>query len=242
VTTTIDNRCEDHRVRAWMPLPEPADRSHAECAFAVVERGLEAEGGLTERGLATYPCRRFVQAGDLTVVHDGLLEYQLVDVGDVDGAPAARALALTLLRCTGQISQGPMTYRPSPAGPMTRTPGAQMPGEHELRYAIALGADRDPYELADAAFTPLLVGEADGGGSRPNAGSDLEVSGAEVSAVVRSADALVVRVFNPSDESTVVHIEGRHGWLTDLRGRALEPFEGSFPLGPWRIATAQLHD
>jgi hypothetical protein len=242
VTTTIDNPCEDHRVRAWMPLPEPADRSRAECAFAVVERGLEAEGGLTERGLATYPCRRFVQAGDLTVVHDGLLEYQLVDVDERDAAPAARALALTLLRCTGLISQGPMTYRPSPAGPMTRTPGAQMPGRHVLRYAIALGADRDPYELADDAFTPLLVATGEGGGDRPDRGTELTVTGAEVSAVVRSGGHLVVRVFNPSDQPTEVRIDGRQGWVVDLRGQVVAPFEGSFPLAPFRIATVQLRD
>jgi hypothetical protein len=38
----------------------------------------------------------------------------------------------------------------------------------------------------------------------------------------------------------VVSIDGRSGWLVDLRGRALEPFAGSFELGPWRIATAVL--
>jgi hypothetical protein len=33
---------------------------------------------------------------------------------------------------------------------------------------------------------------------------------------------------------------GRSGWLTDLRGRPLEAFEGSFTLAPHRIATAVL--
>ena len=35
-------------------------RSEAECAFAVVTRGLTAEGGPTELGLPTFPSRRFV--------------------------------------------------------------------------------------------------------------------------------------------------------------------------------------
>jgi alpha-mannosidase len=247
VTTEIDNRCEDHRVRAWFPLPTPARFSRAECAFAVVERGLDAEGGLTERGLPTFPCRRFVQAGGLTVVHDGLLEYELVDIrGDDEGRDedaddrAAHSLALTMLRCTGVISKGPMAYRPAPAGPMTKTPGAQMPGRHVLRYAVALGDRHDPYAMADEAFTPLAVGEARGGGSRPDRGTELTVTGAEVSAVVRESGQLVVRVFNPSDEATEVHLDGRRGWLVDLRHQAIAPFEGSFPLGPWKIATAQL--
>jgi hypothetical protein len=49
-----------------------------------------------------------------------------------------------------------------------------------------------------------------------------------------------VRVFNPTDAATTVHLGGRTGWLVDLRGRPLEPFTGAFPLGPWQIATARL--
>ena len=82
VTTELDNPSRDHRLRVWFPLPEPAVESSAECAFAVVTRGLVAEGGPTEAPLATYPSRRFVQAGGLTVVHEGLLEYELVDLAD----------------------------------------------------------------------------------------------------------------------------------------------------------------
>jgi hypothetical protein len=51
-----------------------------------------------------------------------------------------------------------------------------------------------------------------------------------------------VRVFNPTDEPATVTIEGRRGWLVDLRGNAQEPFEGSFPLRPWGIATVALSD
>src|SRR5690606_10649956 len=60
-----DNRSADHRVRLWFPLPTPADRSEAECAFATVQRGLVAEGGPNEAALPTYPSRRFVAAGGL---------------------------------------------------------------------------------------------------------------------------------------------------------------------------------
>jgi len=43
------------------------------CAYSVVERGLVAEGGPSEVALPTFPSRRFVTAGGLTVVHEGLL-------------------------------------------------------------------------------------------------------------------------------------------------------------------------
>jgi hypothetical protein len=53
---------------------------------------------------------------------------------------------------------------------------------------------------------------------------------------------LEVRVFNPSDDTTTVTIDGRRGWLVDLRGRPVEPFDGQFDLEPWRIATAVLDE
>jgi len=68
------------------------------------------------------------------------------------------------------------------------------------------------------------------------------VGGAEVSAIVRRAGALEVRVFNPSASPTTVDLDGRSGWLIDLRGRPLEPFEGGFALRPWAIATARITD
>jgi len=50
VRTRFDNPSRDHRVRVRLPLPEPAAVSRAECAFAVVERGLTAEGRTTSSG------------------------------------------------------------------------------------------------------------------------------------------------------------------------------------------------
>ena len=88
-------------------------------------------------------------------------------------------------------------------------------------------------------LVPLLVTRA-GSGSGPADGQALSVSGAEVSAVVREGGALHVRVFNPTDAPAQVVIDGRHGWLVDLRGRPVAPFEGTFELEPWAIATAAL--
>jgi mannosylglycerate hydrolase len=231
VQTELDNVCRDHRLRSWFPLPSRAEVSRAECAFAVVERGLTAEGGPHEYGLPTFPSRRFVSAGGVTVFHEGLLEYELVDDG--------RALALTLLRCTGKLSGTDIAYRPWPAGPPVAAEGAQMQGRQVLRYAVHVGAG-DPFALVDDAFLPLEVVVAPGGGDRPPAGSALQVRGAEVSAVQIQGGALEVRVFNPTDDETTVSVEGRQGWLVDLRGRPVEPFDGTFALGPWGIATARV--
>jgi alpha-mannosidase len=238
VEVTLANAARDHRLRAHFPLPSPAATSRAECAYGTVERGLEAEGGPTEAPLATYPAQRFVQAGGLTVVLDGVTEYELVDL-DRD-AGTARELALTLLRSSGMLSQGPMATRPLPAGPLIPLEGAQLQGPVTRSYAVAVG-DVDPYALADDVLVPLRVVEADGSGAELAAtGTALTVTGAEVAAVVREGEALVVRVFNPADEATTVGIEGRQGWLVDLRGRPQEPFDGSFSLRARGIATAVL--
>jgi hypothetical protein len=54
--------------------------------------------------------------------------------------------------------------------------------------------------------------------------------------------ALEVRVWNPSADERDVRIEGRRGWLVDLRGRPLSTFDGLFRLRGWGIATVRLLD
>ena len=176
VTTSFVNPSGDHRLRVHLPLPEPAGQSHAESPFTIVTRGLTAEGRVDEFGLPTAPANRFVAAGRLTVAHEGVCEYELVDI---DG-DAARTLALTVLRSTGMLSRLGMTYRPFPAGPLTPVEGLQMRGKLvTLRYALALDCD-DPYRLADDVLLPLETVQSLGGGTRPASGSELTVHGAEV--------------------------------------------------------------
>jgi alpha-mannosidase len=248
VRTAFVNPSRDHRLRVHLPLPEPATISHSECAFDVVDRGLTAEGRVDEFGLPTFPSRRFVSAGGLTVVHEGLLEYELVDIKDSGpaghpptGHDAAHTLALTLLRATGMLSRLGMSLRPLPAGPMTPIDGPQLLGPIEVHYALHVG-EVDPYRLADEADLPLRTIGSFGGGERGPSGSALSIDGAEVSAVRREAGALEVRVFNPTDSPTVVTIEDCSGWLVDLRGRPISPFEGRFDLRAHGIATVRITD
>jgi len=239
-----DNHVRDHRVRAVFPLPSPASTSEAECAFAVVTRGLRAEGGPTERALATYPSRRFVRAGGLTVVHDGLLEYELTDERGAElaaGAAAAPALALTLLRSVGLLSRVDLPYRPLPAGPPLPVPGAQLQGPAEAAYAISVDPSVEPFAMADEVLAPLLTVRAPGGGPvTTGTGRALAVDGAEVSAVVRDGEAVALRVFNPWPDPSRVRLPGRSGWVVDLRGRPLHPFSEEVVLRAGQIATLRL--
>jgi mannosylglycerate hydrolase len=241
VATSFVNPSRDHRLRVHLPLPEPATTSQAECAFATVERGLTAEGRSDEYGLPTAPSRRFVSAGGLTVVHDNVCEYELIDIVPTRTGIAAHTIALTILRSTGMLSRLGMTYRRFPAGPLIPVDGLQMTGKRvEMHYALALDV-LDPYALADDVLSPLEVVNAVGGGTRGATGSAISVTGAELSALRRDAGVLELRVFNPHPNPTIVTIEGHSGWLVDLRGYPESPFEGSFELRPFGIATARLH-
>ena len=248
VRVDFDNHARDHRLRAHFPLPAPVDGSNAECAFAVVRRGLTAEGGPHEFGLPTFVSRRFVDASDgdtgLALVHDGLLEYEVVDDG--------RELALTLLRATGYLSRSEMALRPNPAGPLDPLRGPQLQEPLSLEYAVVLhrGDWRAAalYDVADEVLVPL--GRVRGGGwpgaSRASTGSQLTVDGARVSAVTRAAagGALTVRVFNASPEPSVARLayggDPARGHVVDLLGESVAPFDGQLALGAWEIVTLRL--
>jgi len=246
VAHEIDNRARDHRLRAHFPLPAPVDGSDAECAFSVVHRGLTAEGGLHEFGLPTFPSRRFVDASDrtagLALLHDGLLEYEVVDDG--------RALALTLLRAVGYLSRTEPHLRPNPAGPADALEGPQLAGLQRAEYAVLVHGgdwrDADAYGAADAFLVPFERARvvAHTNASRPSSGTALQVEGAEVSAVHRVPGGLVVRVFRTAADAGLVAVEHEgvpaRGHVVDLRGRPLAPFEGSVELRPFQIATLHL--
>jgi alpha-mannosidase len=246
VEVEIDNRSRDHRLRAHFPLPARVDGSDAECAFAVVHRGLEAEGGPSEHGLPTFPARRFVDCSTsngpgLAIVADGLLEYEVVE----DGAE----VALTLLRAIGWLSRLEPALRPNAAGPPVAVTGAQLQGRVVRRYGLFLHEggwlEAGLHQRADDFLLPLeavTVRSAPLRPSRALSGSALGISGAEVSAVLRQGSRLLVRLYNPSPQPVTARLvtpSGRSlaGTVIDLTGRELQPFDGEVELGPAQIVT-----
>jgi alpha-mannosidase len=248
VETSFVNTVRDHRLRAHMPLATPTDTSFAECAFAIVPRGLYAEGGL-EPAMSTFPSRRFVSAGGVTVAHEGLLEYELVDIHD----GKAREIAITLLRATGMLSRVEMSTRPQPAGPPHRLEGAQMQVPITTRYAVQVdGAPGalDPYALVDALSLPCEVA----GGHSANATTagaikllNLELDSVELSSMRRTEGGLEVRVFDPTGDGGTVRVPSGQFWEVDLRGRGvtgdgggITRHEGERQIAPYEIVTLRL--
>ena len=236
VATTFVNPARDHRLRVHLPTVAPAVGSVAECAFGTVRRALTAEGRPDEFGLPTFPSRRFVTAGRVTVAHLGLNEYEVTGIEE----GAGHEVAITLLRSTGMLSRLGMALRPMPAGPLTPVEGLQLVGRRiEAQYAIELDAP-DPWQLCDDVLSPLEVTTAAGGGWRDDEGAELRLAGAELSSVQIVDGLTEVRVFNTADQPTVVSVEARRGWEIDLRGRMVREFEGSLELRARGIATLRL--
>ncbi|MET0275342.1 MAG: glycoside hydrolase family 38 C-terminal domain-containing protein, partial [Acidimicrobiia bacterium] len=257
VRVDLDNTARDHRLRAHFSLPARVSGSDAECAYAVVHRGLTAEGGPHERGLPTFVSRRFVDCSSaaaaaeedlgVAILHDGLLEYEVLD----DGAE----IALTLLRATGYLSRSEPAYRPNPAGPLHSLEGPQLQRPLTLEYAVL--PHRGNWEaarVADAAddfLVPLAtvrVEPSSAHATRGPVGHDLAVDGAHVSALVRddTTGALVVRMVNLSSHATTTSIadgdgQPRHGDVVDLTSAPIQPFAGTIDLRPWEIVTVRLH-
>jgi mannosylglycerate hydrolase len=249
----FDNRCDDHRVRLHLPLPVPARSSYAEGQFAVVERGLTAEGGGGEVPLPTFPASGFVAAGgpagSLAVLLTQPTEYELVDDG--------RELAVTLLRAIGMLSRNRHALRDEPAGPELPTPQAQCRGERSMDLAVLpfSGAWHDAGVLAAAeAYRHELLafaGTAEPSTALPAPAEGLAVDGGGVvlTSVRERAGRVEVRLVAESPADTVATLRAgrpvRAAQRTDLIGRPVAELSVvgdtvRLPLRAWEIATVQL--
>ncbi|MEV0378847.1 alpha-mannosidase [Nonomuraea sp. NPDC050643] len=239
----FDNRCADHRVRLHVPLPTPdASESHAEGQFAVVTRGLTAEGGCGETPLPTFPASSWVAAGGVAALLEHVTEYEVVE-GE---------LALTLLRSVGYLSRNRNGLRPEPAGPQLPTPAAQSRGVRKVSLALMpyQGAWGEVVPQAEAFRHDLLVvpGTAESALPLPSPAAGLSVTGeGVVMTSLRDRDGwceLRVVALTPDPTEAVISgslTEARHA---DLRGRPGESVQVSdgvvrLPLGGWEIATIQ---
>ena len=251
IRTGFENRARDHRVRWHVPLPVPTDCSAAEGQYAVVERGLSVEGGHGEVPLATFPARGFVHAAGVSILLDHVVEYELVDGGE---------LALTLLRSTGLISRNANPYREDPAGPEIPIPAAQLIGPWSVAFALmphaGRWADAGVLDAAERYQHPLVAvaGTADrvvptATGTSPEGTTGLEVGGRGIvmASLRRAGEWLEVRLVAEHPEPGPAVVTGsftaaRNADLLGIPGDELEVADGRLvvELRPWEIRTIQL--
>jgi mannosylglycerate hydrolase len=137
ISTTVDNRARDHRLRALFPTPLRPTHSRADGHFAVIEREVDMPEvtDWEEDPSPTKHQRAFVDVSDggggLALLNRGLPEYEARREHD-----GSVTLCLTLLRCVGWLSRGQLLTRCQRAGLPLPTPGAQCLGSHTFEYAI----------------------------------------------------------------------------------------------------------
>ena len=123
-------------------------------------------------------------------------------------------------------------------GPLTPVEGLQLQGAHHRGPLRAVRRVRRPLRHGRRRLRAprgRLRRRAAGGG--PRRGARSRSRGPRCPPCAAQAGMLEVRVFNPTDRPTTVRVGSRSGWLVDLRGRTLEPVDGSFELRPFGIAT-----
>jgi alpha-mannosidase len=203
---SLDNRVSDHRLRFHIPLAEQTEVSAAEGQFAVVERGLEPEGGHGEVPLPTYPARGFVDAGGIAVLLDHVMEYEVVE---------GRELALTLLRSIGVISRPDNPFREVNAGPEVALPAAQCLGPWSVGFALFphSGSWREAgvLEQMERYQHPFLTGPGTGVRSPMPEGAGLELlgDGVVLTALRRRGEDLEARIVNETPEPRTATLAGQ---------------------------------
>ena len=206
VTTTVDNRAKDHRLRACFPTDVACEVSVADSHFDVVTRPIAVPDstGWAETAWGTHPLQTFVAlAGSqrgFSLLPAGLFEYEVLE-------DTAHTLALTLIRACRirlAVSEEKMTELPDA--------GIQCPGVNTFSYAlrpfapVAAAPGTDVAAVAARWDLPVRVAVAGAGEGRlPAQFSLLDVSDPVilVDAVKQSQDGTftVVRLHNTTDRA-----------------------------------------
>jgi len=236
IHSEVENPAQDHRLRVHFPAGVQTDVSHAEQHFGVVARPVAVPSGdetWAEDPVGTYPQKAFVDVSDgargLMLANRGLPEYEVLPgQNGILSQPALSTaegskdvtIALTLLRCVGDLARFDLPSRRDLAGPPLSTPGAQMPGRHAFDYALIPheGSWEEAWDEAHRFAVPLRARRVqDGSAALPAEGALLSLEGPAfaVSALKRAEDGkgVIVRLYNVSSSPA------------SGRVRLAEPFE-----------------
>jgi mannosylglycerate hydrolase len=207
--TTVENTIKDHRLRVLFPTNLSSVRfCRVDSPFDVPVReiAIPDSSGWYEAAARTLPSHSFIDVADedrntgLTVIHNGLPEYEVVD-------DATRTIAITLLRCF-DTSGGPSeTYIPQPL--------AQCPGTHRFRYAVGPHSAEPKLthilSRANAFNIPMRIAQTTPHkGQLPMQQSFINVSPAtfKITALKKAeqGDAIILRGYNPTDQTIAAEV------------------------------------
>lgn len=270
VSIEIDNRAQDHRIRALFATPIQTSMSHAGSPFDVVVRDAKkVRTGEVE--VAQQPNTSFVNLDDdgygLAILNEGLYEYELILGND------STTLALTLLRGNGFISRDSSGL---PSADTWMVPGNQCLGAHTFRLGIYPHAGdlvtADVVQVAQDYLNPVLsyvqpVDVRKFAGGRPFV-QDADVtelffrdrkfpdnqldrqqqllavegSGIVLSALKKSeqGDSVIARFYNPSSEPATLSLTLNWGCEEAYFVNLLEHREASCPVNNRTVKGVQV--
>ncbi|MDE3057489.1 MAG: hypothetical protein KGJ59_05995 [Bacteroidota bacterium] len=212
VKTEINNTADDHRLRVLFRTNIISAAAHAAEHFDVIEREHSSERKPARKNRFEYYGTRhhdeFVSIYDgragLTIANKGIPEYETIRTSK------GVTIALTLLRCVGQLSRNDFITRPVQAGPQLPTPEAQCRGFHSFEFSIIphCGSWESSQAFLEALnfVSPLKTFNTEkSNGTLPDRLSfiTIEPPALVLSAIKRSEDktATIVRFHNISGET-----------------------------------------
>jgi alpha-mannosidase len=147
--TELDNQSEYHRIRVLFPLGFKAETSVSAGAFSVdirpVEKKIEKNW---HEYFTTNPQKEFCDVSGekygITVANRGLPEYEVYN------EERESVIAMTLLRCVGEIGKWKMWTRKEAGGPFVPTPEGQCKGKHRFEYSVI--PHEDTWESSGSCF------------------------------------------------------------------------------------------
>lgn len=233
VTVSLTNQISDHRLRVMVPtLRQGVTESASAGQYGLTVRGRTAEGGWGEFPLPTFPATRFVTAGDVGLLVDKLVEYEVVDGEGTDD------IALTVLRSVGMMSVNVHPLRDEPAGSQLPVPGAQYLGRHvECSFAIDLDPDRLVEHSDVFRLDPVTV--PGGGGEPTEPAVAFETTGqVALESLRRVPGGVEARLVNYAPVARPLAVEADGAWvLTDLSGAVVS---GPVDLAALEVGAGQI--
>ena len=238
IKTTVDNRAKYHRLRVLFPSGIRAQEHWSQGTFSVDRRKMHPDLDPNRRELFyTHQQKDFCGLNDdkfgLTIANRGLHEYEAFDeVGQ-------STLALTLLRCTGMLSQRVLSTRADMAGWNEETPEGQCIGTWNFEYSIIPHegdwVESGSYAEAHAYNLPMrsLQLKAEQSGPLPPrfCAVDLGTPALQLTAFKQCEfeDALILRFFNTTTQAIDARVRFFFPFvdikLANLREDTLGPVE-----------------
>ncbi|UOQ45431.1 mannosylglycerate hydrolase [Halobacillus salinarum] len=155
ISCELDNKAEDHRLRAYIPTGLQSAVSVADNQFGHIQREVRdpamdvwQEENWSERPDAIYPMLSYVSYSGMAVLTNSTREYEIV--GD-------DTIAITLFRSVGYLGKSDMVRRPGrPSGIKLPTPDSQMKGKLALDFAlVSHDDDMNLARIAKDYLTPV---------------------------------------------------------------------------------------